>query len=115
MKRREFLGATAAFLGGLAVFKQVQAEPPKVTAKDVLREGQPATIPNYCEQPDKQPNKYCPTKPAGKCDTCRFYNHDKSETTFEGKKVARCQLLTDPKKPQFVFSTASCSTYVKNA
>ena len=110
MQRREFIG-----LGILALFgAKVWAA---LTDKEILREGQPATIANYCENPDKQPNKFCPTfkdKP-GYCNTCMFYNKDKSETTFKGKKYARCQLLTDPKKPQFVEAKAYCSTYVKQA
>lgn len=31
----------------------------------------------------------------------------------KGKKYARCQLLTDPKKPQFVVSEGYCATFVK--
>jgi hypothetical protein len=120
MNRRDFIALTALGLASARAFGQAPAAKPAATAlteKEILREGMPATIANYCEVPDKQPNKICPAwkeKP-GRCSDCMFYNKDKSETTFKGKKYARCQLLTDPKKPQFVLDTAYCSTYVKQA
>ncbi|WP_316503675.1 hypothetical protein, partial [Klebsiella michiganensis] len=61
--------------------------------------------------PDKQPNKFCPTKPAGKCIDCTFYNKDNSATKFKSKDVAKCQLLAAA--PSYVYSTASCATFVK--
>ncbi|MGE4131112.1 MAG: hypothetical protein AB7F86_05705 [Bdellovibrionales bacterium] len=121
MKRRQFLAYTALSAPVLALFSRTLLAADKaadkkaaVTDKNVLKEGQPATIANYCEHPDKQPNKFCPT-PKGKCAECMFYNQDKSETTFKGAKVAHCALLTDPAKPQFVYSTATCATFVKKA
>lgn len=120
MKRREFIGVSLAVTGGIGSFAWAQGAKPAdakkgITEKDILREGQPATIPNYCEHPEKQPNKFCPTWPTNKgyCDTCMFYNKDNSETTFKGAKYARCQLLGDPTKPQFVGVKAYCSTYAK--
>ena len=82
-----------------------------------MKDGMPATIANYCTNPDKQPNKACPgwkEKP-GHCETCSFFNKDNSLTDFKGGKYARCMLLTDPKKPQFVSSKAWCATYNKQA
>jgi len=123
MKRREFVSAGvlgvvgACLLGGT---RRVWGQAPtdkkkeKISDKDILREGQPTNLANFCENPDKQPNKFCPdAKGKGKCKTCMFYNKDQSETVFKGKTYARCQLLTDPKKPQFVNDQAYCSTYVK--
>ncbi len=117
MKRREFIGLGMAMsVGGLVISKvSLAASAATITEKDILRDGQPAVVPNYCEAPEKQPNKLCPTwkeKP-GKCSTCMFYNKDASLTEFKGKKYARCQLLADPKKPQFVAEGAWCATYVK--
>lgn len=114
MDRRSFIATTALVLGGLSAFR-VRAEAGKAVAdKDLLKDGMPAAVPNYCQHPEKQPNKYCPT-PKGHCAECQFYNADKSETTFKGVKVAHCQLLADPSKPQYVYSTSTCSTFVKKA
>lgn len=84
----------------------------KLTEKDILKEGEPVNIANYCVNPEKQPNKFCKDykKPAH-CATCTFYNKDNSETDYKGGKYARCMLLADPKKAQFVAAKAWCSTY----
>lgn len=120
MKRREFLGYSAltpVIIGQVSWSQLAKAEGKKLTEKDILKEGQPATIANYCENPEKQPNKFCPGWPTNKghCETCTFYNKDNSESDFKGKKYARCQLLSDPAKPQFVGQKAWCATYVKKA
>lgn len=119
MKRREFLTLSAATAVGSIVLgkSQVGLAGSAVTEKDILKEGMPTTIANYCESPEKQPNKVCAdwTQKKGYCDTCMFFNKDNSLTTFKGKSYARCQLLTDPKKPQFVEAKAYCSTWVKKA
>lgn len=120
MKRREFLGWSAGFFatapGLLRVSTAVAADASKkITEKDILKEGQPAAIAGYCEHPDKQPNKFCPdwkAKP-GHCKECMFFNKDNSETTFKGGKFAHCQLLADPKKPQYVSENGYCTTFVK--
>jgi hypothetical protein len=126
MKRREFLGLGVVASGGLvlagtltgktALAADKPAAGTTVSEKDILKEGKPTTIANYCENPEKQPNKYCPTwKNSGNCSTCIFYNKDNSETTIKGKKYARCQLLSDPKKEQFVAPGGYCTTYVKKS
>lgn len=122
MKRREFLGYSALismFWGKLsfAQDKGAAGGAKKLTDKDILKEGQPATIANYCENPDKQPNKFCPSWPTNKghCETCMFFNKDNSLADFKGGKYARCQLLADPSKPQFVSAKAWCATYVKKS
>lgn len=86
----------------------------KIAEKDILKPGEPTTIANYCDNPEKQPNKNCPdykSKP-GSCAKCTFFNKDNSEASFKGKKYAHCQLLTDPKKPQFVSENGWCATFV---
>ena len=116
MKRREFIGYGALAPLALKMPWAAAADAKKkLTEKDILKEGQPATIANYCENPEKQPNKFCPGWPTNKghCETCMFYNKDNSESEFKGKKYARCQLLADPTKPQFVAQKAWCATYVK--
>ena len=126
MERRQFLalGLTASgaalatkVLGSAPAFAKeaakTAAKGPTITDKDILKEGQPATIANYCEKPEKQPNKACPdwkSKP-GHCVKCTFYNTDASETTFKGGKYAHCQLLNQA--PQYVSEKAYCSTYVE--
>lgn len=120
MKRREFLRfsilSTAAVALAPSLLKSIPAyAADTIAAKDILKDGMPATIANYCEQPDKQPNKSCPSRKEGTCDTCMFYLKATSEATFKGKKYAKCQLLTDPKKPQYVLDKAWCATYVKKA
>ena len=130
MKRREFLNSGLSLAAGLlaartlevgAAFGADAAQGPggakiaKISDKDILKEGQPAVIANYCEHPDKQPNKYCPdwkAKP-GHCNVCMFFNTDNSETTFKGGKYAHCKLLTDPKKAQFVSENGYCATFVQ--
>lgn len=123
MKRREFLRFGVAASAGAIAFKSLRSVPAfadagkKLTDKDVLKDGQPATISNYCAQPDKQPNKACPgwkEKP-GHCKTCQFFNKDNSLAEFKGGKYARCQLLADPTKPQFVSENGWCSTYVQKS
>ena len=124
MKRREFLNlgvmfsaayvSARALLTGSVAFA-ADAKKAALTDKEILHEGTPSNLANFCENPDKQPNKFCPdwkSKP-GHCKDCTFFNKDNSETTFKGKKYARCQLLTDPKKPQFVAETNYCATFVK--
>lgn len=135
MKRREFIGAGIVAACGMGAVAWAQGAAPKkdekkadaaaktadaggkkaLTEKDILREGQPATIPNYCEKPEAPKNKFCPTWPTNKghCETCMFYNKDNSETTYKGGKYARCMLLSDPTKPQFVALKAYCSTWAK--
>lgn len=125
MKRRDFLHigmvASASWMavkalrvpGAFADAKKAPAG--KITEKDILREGQPTTIANYCEKPEKKPNKFCPDWKEGHCDTCMFFNKDNSLTEFKGGKYARCQLLSDATKPQFVSDKAYCATYVKKA
>ncbi|NJL25444.1 MAG: hypothetical protein HC902_09895 [Calothrix sp. SM1_5_4] len=120
MKRREFLSTGLALSAGAVALKSAFNVKPAfaaggITDKDILKEGQPTTIANYCENPAKKPNKFCADWKAGTCKDCTFYNKDNSATTFKGKKYARCQLLTDPKKPQFVAEGAWCATYVKQA
>jgi hypothetical protein len=122
MKRRDFLqlglgtSAILAACGGLGFPDTSAAEPAKkLTDKDILKEGAPTTIANYCTLPDKQPNKFCPAWKEGHCETCQFFNKDNSLTTFKGGKYARCQLLADPSKAQFVSSGAYCATYVKKS
>lgn len=127
MKRREFLGLGVTISAGLAAVKGLSlpsawaedkkaggaAGAAKITEKDIYKENPPGQLPNYCQTPDKQPNKFCAdwkSKP-GHCKTCMFYNKDNSETTFKGGKYARCQLLADPKKPQFVSEKAWCATF----
>ncbi len=117
MKRREFLqlGAMASVLPlALSAFADdTKPAGKKVTDKDVMKDGQPAPIANYCSNPDKQPNKACPgakEKP-GHCETCMFFNKDNSLADFKGGKVAHCQLLTDPTKPQFVSAKGWCASY----
>lgn len=108
-----FLGI---FMGALSK-KVFAADAKPITDKDILKDGQPATIANYCSTPDKQPNKACPAwkeKP-GHCSDCNFFNKDASLTSFKGGKYARCMLLTEPGKPQFVSEKGWCATYVKKA
>ncbi len=112
MKRREFLTAVGVSAIG---FKAIQAgatdaKAAKITDADVLKEGQPTTIANYCDP--KKKSKACPPEIKGVCGDCQFYNKpEPSETTFKGKKVAKCQLVTA--KPQYVFAEFSCATFVK--
>lgn len=88
----------------------------KISDKDILKEGQPASITQYCEKPEKQPNKFCPDyRKPGRCDTCNFFNKDGSLTDYKGGKYARCMLLTDPSKAQFVAAQAWCATYVQKS
>jgi hypothetical protein len=117
MKRREFLqlGALAttagALLKGIPAFAAYAKK--KITDKDMMKDGQPATIANYCNNPDKQPNKACPgwkEKP-GHCETCMFFNKDNTLADYKGGKVAHCQLLTDPSKPQYVSAKGWCASY----
>jgi len=120
MKRREFLSysaLSAMLVGRVSWAQDKKAAGKALTEKEILRDGQPATIANYCEKPEKQPNKACPNFASNKgtCDTCVFYNKDNSETEFKGTKYARCQLLSDPKKPQFVAAKAWCATFVKKS
>lgn len=124
MDRRQFIGLGAAILATKSAnlaFGQPKtaaaAGGKELAEKQILREGQPATIANYCEHPDKQPNKFCPgakDKP-GICAKCQFYNKDNSETTAKGGKFARCQLLADPSRPQFVSANGWCATFVPKA
>ncbi len=114
MKRRHFLGVSALVLSSSTLLKTWADAPKTVTDKDILKDGMPATVANYCESPEKKPNKLCPD-PKGLCSDCMFYNKDNSKATFKGKEVARCQLLTDPSKPQFVWAKANCATFVKKA
>lgn len=113
MKRRKFLVLSAGFLGVSSLARAADSKAPAVTEKDILKEGQPASIANYCENPSKQPNKFCPTKPAGICADCTFYNKPESKTKFKGKEVAKCQLLATA--PSYVYATAACATFVKKA
>lgn len=126
MKRRDFLhlGVTASAvllaLRGLGSGRAWAADKPgqkgaqKLKDSDILKDGEATTIANYCSEPEKQPNKYCPgwkDKP-GKCEKCMFFNKDNSLTDYKGGKYARCQLLTTPGKAQFVSVKGWCATYV---
>ena len=121
MKRRDFLQIGVSASAMVMVAKSLELSPAfaadakKLTDKDILKEGQPTTIANYCQNPEKQPNKFCPTwkeKP-GHCETCMFFNKDNSLADYKGGKYARCQLLSDATKAQFVSSKAWCATYVQ--
>lgn len=113
MQRRHFLGLTALVFGSGSLLSRV-AFAAGPADKEILKEGQPATIANYCENADKKPNKFCP-EVKGKCAECMFYNKPTpTETTYKGKKVAKCQLLADATKPQYVYSGGSCASFVKN-
>lgn len=123
MKRREFLKIGVAASAGAMVVRSLKsaqafaADGAKkaLVEKNILKDGQPATISNYCQHPEKQPNKACPgwkEKP-GNCKTCQFFNKDNSLAEFKGTKYAHCQLLTDPSKPQYVSENGWCATYVK--
>jgi hypothetical protein len=118
VKRRHFMALTALGVSSAGSIVAFAADAKKagkaVTEKDILKEGMPASIANFCDYPDKKPNKICPDV-KGICKDCLFYNKDGSETDFKGEKVARCQLLADPTKPQFVHARASCATFVKKA
>ncbi len=110
MKRREFLAAGVATLGLSSLKVQAADAKATVTDADVLKEGQPTTIANYCDP--KKKGKACPPEVKGLCSDCQFYNKpEPSETTFKGKKVAKCQLL--PNKPQYVYADYTCATFVK--
>ncbi len=126
MKRRDVLQKGSWVLGALSIGSLssfwvntsawAQGTAKKLTAKDILKEGKPASIANYCENAKKQPNKYCPdAKPGNICENCQFYNTDKSETTFEGVKVAKCTLLANPASAQYVAAAGWCATYVPKA
>lgn len=106
MERRIFLGLIAATLS--AKSRAV----PKISDKDVMKDGQPATITNYCTKPKQQPNKFCPNYAAkpGECDTCQFYQRD-TITKFKNSEHAKCLLLSDPSRPQFVQAKAWCAQY----
>ena len=113
MNRREFIALASTGLGfSAASLKALADAKGGITEKDLLKEGQVANVANYCENPTKQPNKFCPDV-KGNCASCMFYNQDgKSETTFKGKKVAMCTVLgTDASKPRYVLATASCATF----
>lgn len=122
MKRRDFMTFTAGVLS-LAGVSWANETGVKIggagagggiTEKQILKDGEPATIANYCSDPQKSA-KACPSwkdRP-GHCETCNFFNKDNSLTTFKGTKYARCQLLADPSKPQFVSVKGYCSTYVQ--
>ncbi len=113
MQRRHFLGLTALVFGSGSLLSRL-AHAAGITDKDMLKEGQPATIANYCENADKKPNKFCP-EVKGKCSACMFYNKPTpSEGTYKGKKAAKCQLLTDATKPQYVYADGTCASFVKN-
>jgi hypothetical protein len=130
MNRRNFLQLGAMATTGalfakslLSVSASAADAGKKITDKNIMSDGMPATIANYCSTPDKQPNKACPDwkdKP-GHCETCMFFNTDNSITDFSGSKAhkagkyAHCSLLTDPSKPQFVSIKGWCSTYTKKA
>jgi len=119
MKRRAFLQlgilATAASVLPLKMATANAADGgKKLTDKDILKDGQASAVANYCTDSTKQPNKACPSakdKP-GSCETCMFYNKDASLTDYKGGKYARCQLLSDPSKPQFVSAKGWCATFV---
>ena len=114
MKRRDFLTVSALSLGWVSTVKSFATGSKAITEKEILKDGMPATVANYCEDPKKQPNKLCPAA-KGLCSDCMFYNKDGSKGQFKGKEVARCQLLADPSKPQFVWAAATCATFVKKS
>ena len=117
MKRRDFL-YQSIFASACLVLAQafrsipVFAADKKVTDKDVLKDGQPATIANYCSNPDKS-TKTCKERKekTAYCKNCNFFNKDNSLTDYKGGKVAHCMLLTDASKPQYVSEQGWCSTY----
>ena len=119
MKRRDFLHLGLATTAGVLAAKSLKSTPAfaadaKIDDKKILKDGQPATIANYCANPDKQPNKACPGwKAPAHCESCQFFNKDNSLTDFKGGKYAHCQLLGDPTKPQFVSAKGWCATYVQ--
>jgi hypothetical protein len=84
-----------------------------ITEKDILKDGQPTTISNYCSNADKKPNKFCPNHKEGHCKECNFFNKDNSLGDYKGGKYARCMLLTEPGKPQFVSEKGWCATFTK--
>lgn len=121
MKRREFLTASIAGSVGLIALKSLSGSQAfaadkgkKLTAKDIMKDGMPATISNYCEKPSAK-NKACPgwKDKQGHCKECQFFNRDNSEATYKGKKYAHCQLLTDATKPQYVSENGWCNTFTK--
>ncbi len=116
MKRREFISGSLLGLIGLVATKsiKVSAAAPAITDKDILKEGKPAPVANYCEDGSKPNNKACPgakDRP-GKCADCQFYVRE-TETTFKGKKYAKCQII--PVAPNYVMSSGWCATYTKRA
>ena len=120
LKRREFISGSLLGLLGLVATKSLKvsaadaAKAGAITDKDILKEGKPAPVANYCENPTKQPNKICPgakDRP-GKCSDCQFYMKD-TETTFKGKKYAKCQII--PAAPNYVMESGWCATYTKRA
>jgi hypothetical protein len=119
LRRREFL--VGSIFGLFAVSsKKLFAAPPApkapgaaITEKDILKEGKPAAVANYCEDASKKPNKFCPqAAPGTSCSICQFYTLP-TETTFKGKKYAKCQIVPTP--PSYVASTGVCATFVKRA
>lgn len=109
MKRREFLAGSVVALGlpSLAAYA-ADAKKATVTEADIFKEGQPG-LANYCDP--KKKSKACPPEVKGLCSGCQFYNKpEPTETTFKGKKVAKCQLL--PNKPQYVYADFTCATFV---
>lgn len=119
LPRREFLSGSLLGILGLVATKSLTvrsafASGATITEKDILKEGVPAPIANYCENPTKQPNKICPgakDRP-GNCAGCQFYLAD-TKTTFKGKEYGKCQIL--PAAPNYVAATGWCATYTKRA
>ncbi|MGE0528021.1 MAG: hypothetical protein AB7G93_13795 [Bdellovibrionales bacterium] len=90
-----------------------KASGPEIPENKVVHEGKPTNLPNYCEHPEKQPNKYCPGWKEGHCKTCMFYDRQNMGTS-KGKEVAKCKVATNPQQPQYVYPDAYCSSYVKD-
>ncbi len=117
MKRRDFLNLSLFASAGFVIAQAVRSIPvfaadKKLADKDVLKDGQAATIANYCAAPDKSA-KTCKERKekTANCKNCGFFNKDNSLTDYKGGKVARCMLLTDPSKAQYVSEKGWCSTY----
>lgn len=110
MKRREFIAFCALALASLKVKAANAAK--KIAKKDILQDGQPSNVPNYCSVTKK--TKSCPAEIKGKCSECMFYDQDKSlAKSDDGKEVARCTILSDPSKPQFVYADYTCAVFQK--
>ena len=119
MERRKFLNLGLSISAGAIVAKAFKATPATaapaaITEKDIVKETMKGlSVTNFCENPTKKPNKYCPDWKEGNCGSCQFYNTDESKTKFKGKEYATCQII--PSAPRYVAPGNYCATYVKKA